>query len=52
MTKAIVTGHSRGLGEKLTETLLARGVPVLAVSRHANVAPRRALPGSSDAGRA
>ena len=38
MTKAIVTGHSRGLGEKLAETLLARGVPVLAVSRRANAA--------------
>lgn len=38
MTKAIVTGHSRGLGEKLAETLLARGVPVLAVSRRSNAA--------------
>ncbi len=36
MIKAIVTGHSSGLGAALAETLLARGVPVLGLSRRAN----------------
>ncbi len=31
--KAIVTGHSRGLGEALAHALLARGVPVLGIAR-------------------
>jgi len=31
--RAIVTGHSRGLGAAITETLLERGIPVLGVSR-------------------
>ena len=31
--RAIVTGHSRGLGAAITETLLERGIPVLGISR-------------------
>ncbi|RKP45916.1 SDR family oxidoreductase [Trinickia fusca] len=40
--KAIVTGHTRGLGAALAETLLARGFAVLGVSRtrHASLASR------------
>lgn len=34
---AIVTGHSRGIGEAVAEHLLARGARVLGVSRHGNV---------------
>ena len=34
--KAIVTGHSRGLGAALAETLLERGIPVLACARRDN----------------
>ena len=33
MIKAIVTGHSRGLGEALAAALLQRGVAVLGLSR-------------------
>lgn len=33
---ALVTGHSRGLGEAITEELLARGVAVLGLSRAGN----------------
>ncbi len=33
MIKAILTGHSRGLGAALVEALLARGIRVLAISR-------------------
>ena len=33
---AIVTGHSRGLGEAIATHLLVRGVRVLGVARHAN----------------
>lgn len=33
--KAIVTGHSRGLGAAIVAQLRARGIPVLALSRHA-----------------
>lgn len=36
MIKAIVTGHSSGLGAALAQTLLARGIPVLGLSRRAN----------------
>jgi NAD(P)-dependent dehydrogenase (short-subunit alcohol dehydrogenase family) len=36
MIKAIVTGHSRGLGEALADVLLQRGVMVLGVSRGGN----------------
>lgn len=35
-TKAIVTGHSRGLGAALADELLARGVHVLGLSRQGN----------------
>jgi NAD(P)-dependent dehydrogenase (short-subunit alcohol dehydrogenase family) len=34
--KAIVTGHSRGLGEAIADTLLSRGIPVLALARSRN----------------
>jgi benzil reductase ((S)-benzoin forming) len=34
--KAIVTGHTRGLGAAITENLLARNVPVLGLSRGGN----------------
>ena len=33
---AVVTGHSRGIGEAIAEHLLARGARVLGVSRHVN----------------
>jgi len=33
---AVVTGHSRGIGEAVAEHLLARGARVLGVSRHPN----------------
>lgn len=36
--KAIVTGHSRGLGAAIAEELLARGIPVLGMSRQSNAA--------------
>ena len=38
MIKAIVTGHSRGLGEALAAALLQRGVAVLGLSRQGNAA--------------
>lgn len=38
MIKAIVTGHSSGLGAALAQTLLARGISVLGLSRRANPA--------------
>jgi benzil reductase ((S)-benzoin forming) len=34
--KAVLTGHSRGLGAALADTLLARNIPVLALARHGN----------------
>jgi len=34
--KAIVTGHSRGLGAAIAANLLARGIPVLGLSRAGN----------------
>jgi NAD(P)-dependent dehydrogenase (short-subunit alcohol dehydrogenase family) len=34
--KAIVTGHSRGLGEGIASALLAHGVDVLGIARHGN----------------
>lgn len=36
--KAIVTGHSRGLGAAIADELLARGIPVLGMSRQSNAA--------------
>lgn len=36
MDHAIVTGHSRGLGAAIAETLLDRGARVLGLARHAN----------------
>ncbi len=36
MMKAILTGHSRGLGAALAAELLSRGIPVLALSRRNN----------------
>lgn len=36
MTKALLTGHSRGLGAALAEQLLDRGIPVLALARSPN----------------
>lgn len=36
--KAIVTGHSRGLGEGIARALRARGVDVLGIARHGNPA--------------
>ncbi len=37
-TRAIVTGHSRGLGAGIAAALLARGIPVLGLARAANTA--------------
>lgn len=34
--RAVVTGHSRGLGEAIASHLLQRGVRVLGIARHAN----------------
>ena len=41
-TKAIVTGHSRGLGEAITADLLGRGMAVLGLARatHEGLAQR------------
>jgi benzil reductase ((S)-benzoin forming) len=36
MMKAILTGHTRGLGAAIASELLARGIGVLAVARGAN----------------
>lgn len=35
-TKAIVTGHSRGLGAAIAGELLERGIPVLGLARRGN----------------
>jgi NAD(P)-dependent dehydrogenase (short-subunit alcohol dehydrogenase family) len=35
-TAAVVTGHSRGIGEAMAERLLSHGMRVLGVSRHGN----------------
>lgn len=42
MIKAIVTGHSAGLGAALTAELLGRGIPVLGLSRRALPPPEGA----------
>ena len=34
--KAILTGHSRGLGAAIADELLTTGIPVLALARHGN----------------
>lgn len=34
--KAIVTGHSRGLGAAIARNLMARGIPVLGIARQSN----------------
>ena len=36
MMKAIVTGHSRGLGAAIARNLMARGIPVLGIARQSN----------------
>ena len=41
---AIVTGHSRGIGEAVAEHLLARGARVLGLSRHGNARLRDRFP--------
>ena len=33
MIKAVVTGHTRGLGAAVAAELVARGIPVLGVAR-------------------
>jgi NAD(P)-dependent dehydrogenase (short-subunit alcohol dehydrogenase family) len=45
ITKAIVTGHSRGLGEAIADALLARGIDVLALARRRNPALAARFPG-------
>ncbi len=43
--KAIVTGHTRGLGQALAADLLARGIPVLGLARRDNPELDRRFPG-------
>lgn len=43
--KAILTGHSRGLGAALAGTLLERGIPLLGISRQSSAALAAAYPG-------
>ena len=43
--KAIVTGHSRGLGAAIAEELLARGIPVLGLARQDNATLAARHPG-------
>ena len=43
-TVAIVTGHSRGLGAALAESLLRRGTTVVGIARHGNAALATAFP--------
>ncbi len=42
---AIVTGHSRGLGAAIAASLLRRGIPTLALSRHGHADLARRHPG-------
>lgn len=44
ITRAIVTGHTRGLGAALVEQLLARGISVLALSRSRNATLAQRFP--------
>jgi len=44
--KAIITGHSRGLGAAIAEELLARQIPVLALSRNRNETLAERFPSS------
>jgi len=46
MIKAIVSGHSRGLGEAVAEVLLARGASVLGLARHGNERLAARFPGT------
>lgn len=48
MHKAIITGHSRGLGEALAATLLEQGFDVLALARKGNPALAARYPGLSE----
>lgn len=45
-TRAIVTGHSRGLGDGIAAELLARDIPVLGVSRNHHPSLARRFPGT------
>jgi hypothetical protein len=38
MMKAILTGHTRGLGAAIAQELLSRGIPILGIARHGNEA--------------
>lgn len=42
--KAILTGHSRGLGAAIAENLLARDIPVLALARTKNIELAKRFP--------
>jgi benzil reductase ((S)-benzoin forming) len=44
ITRAIVTGHTRGLGAALAEQLLSRGIAVLALSRSRNTTLAQRFP--------
>lgn len=44
--KAILTGHTRGLGAALAENLLARGIAVLGIARKQNALPGNRFPGA------
>lgn len=42
--KAILTGHTRGLGAAIADTLLARKISVLGIARHRNTALEQRFP--------
>ena len=44
--KAILTGHTRGLGAALAENLLARGIAVLGIARKQNALLGNRFPGA------
>lgn len=48
--KAIVTGHTRGLGEAIAADLLARGIPVLGLARGRNAVLEQRFPALEQAG--